>query len=44
MERRWIKWVGLLKAIKNKSPRHSLPGDFQPKPYHNVNARHLQYY
>ncbi len=22
----------------NKSPRHSLPGDFQPKPYHNVSA------
>ena len=30
---------GIAKGLKNKSPGHSLPGDFQPKPYHNVSAR-----
>jgi hypothetical protein len=30
-----VKKGRMCKQLKNKSPGHSLSGDFQPKPYHN---------
>ena len=36
MDKMISNWEGAFKkGSKNKSPGHSLPGDFQPKPYHN---------
>jgi hypothetical protein len=37
------KGGGCANRLKNKSPGHSLPGDFQPKPYHNCKCFALTY-